>query len=320
MYDKIISVITNNDNFIITSHVSPDGDAIGSTLGLYNFLTSMGKNVSVVLADEPPKKFNYLPGYQSILRCSDITKDVFEGISYVFSLDSGDLDRIGDVNDFINSKIVNIDHHISNNSFGYINLVEPTASSVGELIYELIKSTDYKISKEIAECLYTSILTDTGGFKYSNTTPKTLSIVSDLIATGIDFSGIYNRAISIKTKTQLKLLSKVLETLDITHDDKVSIISLSREILDSCNAIDEDSEDFINIARDIDTVEVAVFIKEKEDGTCRVSLRSKSLADVRKIAEVFDGGGHIRAAGCTIKGSINQVKLALMNEIEKVIF
>lgn len=314
---EIGKLIKGSDNFAIISHTSPDGDSIGSMLGLYNALQEMGKSAEMFIDDPLPKKYSFLPGYYEI-KGLDSVKDSY---SCIIVLDCGDLDRLGACKDLISKAdiIINIDHHVSNSVFGSFNIVDSNASSVGEMLYQLLKINGLEVSKNTAICFYTSMLTDTGGFKYSNTTSVTLSIAGDLINTGIDFSEIYNQVFDVKTISQVKLMSKVTSTLETYLNDKVAVIFLTREMLNECGAKEDDASEFINIARDIEGVEVAFFVKEVDCTKCRVSLRSKQFVDVRNIAEIFGGGGHIRAAGCTITGSLSEVKDAIINELKNII-
>lgn len=315
IYLKIGEIIKSKDKFAITAHLSPDGDSIGSMLGLYNALKESGKSVDMFIDDNLPYKYSFLPGFNDIKGIENV-----EGrYSCLFVLDSGDADRTGRCKELIkvSDTVVNIDHHITNNLFGDLNIVDTNSSSVGEMIYQLLKLNGFEISKNVAMCLYTSILTDTGGFKYSNTTSMTFSIAGDLINTGINFTDIYSKVYDVKTLPQVRLMSKVTSTLEMALDNKLALMSLNKEMLEECNASEEDAGEFVNIARDIDSVEVAVFIKELSNGLCRVSLRSKEYIDVRKIAEKFGGGGHIRAAGCTIKGSMTDVKNHIISEVQK---
>ncbi|EYE88181.1 hypothetical protein Q428_09120 [Fervidicella metallireducens AeB] len=307
---QIGKIILDKNSFAIVSHTSPDGDSMGSMLAVYNQLLSMGKNADVFVEEDLPMKYSFLSGFGSIKKYS-ISNKSYE---CVFVLDCGDIDRLGLCKDVLNRAdvVINIDHHISNTLFGHLNLVDSNASSVGEIIYQLFKVNGYHISKEIAGCLYTSIVSDTGGFKYSNTTSITLSIVGDLINTNIDFSDIYNKIFNVKTLSQIKLMSKVTSTLELHFDNRVSILILTENMLKECNANEDDASEFINIGRDIEEVEVAILIKEKNINSCRVSLRSKKYVDVAKIASMFGGGGHIRAAGCTIEGNIDDVKESLL--------
>lgn len=314
LHIQIGKLIKDSDNFAIVSHTSPDGDSMGAILGLYNALIMMGKSVDIFLEEAPPDKFSFLPNFKRIRYDKN-----YGNYSYLFILDCGDLERLGNCMEIVHNckALINIDHHISNKLFGNINIVDANASSTGELIYEILKINGFNITKDIAACLYTSILTDTGGFKYSNTTSVTLTITGDLINTGIDFpeinSIIYNR----KSISQVKLMSMVTSTIEMFNNNTISLLLLTREMLEKCNATDEEAEEFINIARDIKGVEVSVFLKEKDKGKYKISLRSNKYVDVRIIAEAFNGGGHIRAAGCTIEGKLNNVKSKLIDEIIK---
>jgi phosphoesterase RecJ-like protein len=311
---KIGNVIKEKNNFAIVCHSSPDGDSLGSMLGLYNCFKEIGKNADVFVEDVVPEKYCFLPQSNDI--CSfEESSDKYD---CVFILDCGDLDRLGRCKDIIYKCdiIINIDHHLTNDLFGHINFVDTNASSVGEIIYQLLKFNGMEISRNTATCLYTSIIADTGGFKYSNTTSMTLSIAGDLINTGIHFSDINNRVFDVKTIPQIKLISKVTSTLETYLNDKVATLYLSKGMLADCNAVEDDASDFVNFARDIQGVEVGVFIKEKDAKISRVSLRSKSYVDVRAIAEKFGGGGHLRAAGCTVEGSIQEALQLIINEID----
>lgn len=312
--NKIGSIIKEKKDFAIVCHSSPDGDSLGSMLGLYSCLKEIGKNADVFIEDIFPEKYYFLPSINEISNI-EVSKDKYDCL---FVLDCGDLGRLGACKDIIYKcdTIINIDHHLTNDLFGHINYVDSNASSVGEIIYQLLKINGFEVSKNTAICLYTSIIDDTGGFKYSNTTSITLSIAGDLINTGINFSDINNRIFYVKTIPQIKLISKVTSTLKTFLNDKVAIIYLSKGMLEECNATEDDASEFVNFARDIAEVEVGVFIKEKDMKESRVSLRSKNYVDVREIAEKFGGGGHLRAAGCTVEGSIQEAMQLIINEID----
>lgn len=306
-------IIRDKDKFAIIAHYSPDGDAIGSTLGLFNALIEINKNVDIFIPDNLPQRFNYLPNYNKVKNIKTYS-DNYEAI---FVLDCGDKDRLGEFIDILDktSLIINIDHHISNTLYGDINYVDTNASSVGEIIYNLLKINGFEISQKTASCLYTSIVSDTGGFKYSNTTSMTFSIAGDLINTGIDFPEINRILFDTRTISQVKLLSYVTSTLEMYNNDKIAVIHMTQKMLKESGASEDDAQEMVNIARDIDTVEVGVFIKEVEINKFRVSLRSKNIVDVRLVAERFNGGGHVRAAGCTIEGSLDEVKGYVLEEI-----
>lgn len=313
--ESIVTSLKTKDCFSIIAHVSPDGDAIGSSLALFNSLKQLGKTCRVFIDDKLPHKYSYLPGFESI--SSEATEREWGN---VVVLDCGDLDRCGSFKKMAEDAglCINIDHHITNKAYGMLNLVLPDASSVGEILYDIIIDMGTEIDEDIAQCLYTSIASDTGGFRYSNTSPHTHYVAGELIKTGIDFSSISSRLFDEKSVTQSKLLAAVLGTLQIHFEGRVALLYLSREMLDNCGATDDDAEDFVNFARDIDSAEVGIMIKQKEDCSCRVSLRSKSKADVRKVAEAFSGGGHVRAAGCTINAPLNVAIDMLLKELEGI--
>lgn len=311
---QIGKIIKENNNFAIVSHTSPDGDSMGSMLALYSVLYQNNKKADMFIDDILPKRYSFLP-------FSNLIKALTENKHYdcIFALDCGDPERLGKFKALINKAalVVNIDHHISNHMYGTINVLETDASSAGEILYDIFIDNNYEINRDTAACLYTSILTDTGGFKYSNTTSKTLEIAGNLINTGINFSEIYSIIYDRKSLGQVKLMSRVISTLEMAIDNRVALLSLFNDMLLECGAKEEDASEFINISRDIEGVEVAVFIKEKGNESFRISLRSKSKIDVRLIAEEFGGGGHVRAAGCTIEGDYEKVKMVLIAEIKK---
>lgn len=316
LHNKVGEIIKNNEKFAITSHVSPDGDNLGSILGLNCLLKELGKKSDVFIDDNLPERYSFLPDYNNIKK--DFTSEEYD---YIFVLDCGDLERTGKFNKLIGNKniVLNIDHHISNSLFGNLNIVDTNASSTGELLYQIFKINGFNISYNTAVCLYNSIISDTGGFRYSNTTSMTHSIAGDLINTGINFTEINNMVFEKHTKSQLKLMSRVLETLEMYDDNSIAVLSLFPEMLIECGASEDEASEFVNFARDIDNVKVGVFIKEKENGICRISLRSRSDADVRLVAEAFGGGGHIRAAGCTINSNYEFAKKTIVREISKLL-
>lgn len=297
--NNIGKVLKTYDNFAIVSHVSPDGDSLGSMLGLYNTLIDLGKKVDVYADKEIPEKYSFLPGFENI-KTDFLNKNKY---SCLIILDCADISRLGDLKDllFYSDMSINIDHHISNILDCNINYVDSNASSVGEIIYQILKINGYEINYNTAVCLYTSILSDTGGFRYANTTSMTLNIAGDLINTGISYFDIYNKVFDERTINQTKLLCKVLSTLETHFDNKVAVLVLTKEMLEECNAKEKDSNDFVNYARNIDTVEVGVFIKQVEDLKFRVSLRSKKFIDVNNIAMKFNGEAMLKLLAVLLK-------------------
>lgn len=317
IYEQVIDAINKTSKVIVTSHVNPDGDNIGAALALCLALKKLGKEAVFVLDDNVPEVYRFLEGAKDVQKPASFQH---QGFDMVISVDCGDLDRLGSVKELIaDKKLINIDHHISNTRFGSINLVEETAAATAEIIYRLIKSMGIFIDKEIARCIYTGIVTDTGQFQYSNTTEETHVIAAELIIAGVNPADLFNKIYQNNPKEKVLLIKEALKSLEFHFDDKVSIISMSKAQLDSITEDELDTEGVVNLARDIATVEVAVFLKEKLSNVIRVSLRSKNKVDVCAIAQAFGGGGHTRASGCTIEGTMEQAKERILSAIQNEI-
>lgn len=213
-------------------------------------------------------------------------------------------------------ELINIDHHLSNDLYGDINFIDTKASAVGEIIYELLKLLNVELDKEISTCLYTSLLTDTGCFRHSSTTELTHNIAGRLINTGIDFSDIYRMIFENKKFEEIKFFGEIISNMTLELNGKVSVMYIPKDVLEKYKLEAVDTSEVINSGVSIDTVEVAILIKELGNGV-KVSLRSKYLVNVSKIAEDFNGGGHIRAAGFYAQASFENTKVKLIEIIEK---
>lgn len=311
---EVLSVIAHNNNICITSHINPDGDSIGSVLALGLALRRNGyDNITLFIPDEIPKNLLFLPGVDLIKK--EITA---EKIQTLIALDCGDLERIG-INKISLSSIdtiINIDHHITNTSFGNINIINPDSSSTGEMIYEILKFMKVEIDRDIATSIYAAISSDTGSFKYDNTSPITHIIASNLLSIGIDINEININLYQSRSIEKTNLLIASLNTMEIFKEGRIALVIVTREMIKSCNATISDADTIIDFIRDIDGVEVACILKEVEDNVIKVGLRSKNYVDVSIIAKCFNGGGHMKASGCTIHSSIEQGKLLILKEIE----
>lgn len=317
IYEQVIDAINGSSKVIVTSHVNPDGDNVGSGLALCQALRKLDKEAVFVLDDNIPEIYKFLEGTKEVQK-PDTFSD--KGYDLIISVDCGDLERLGSVSELIGDKqLINIDHHTSNTKFGTINLVEESSAATAEIIYRLIKSMGIFIDKSIAECVYTGIVTDTGQFQYSNTNEETHVIAAELIIAGVSPAYIFNKVYQNNPKEKVLLIKEVLKSLEFHYDDKVSCITLTKAQLESISKDELDTEGLINLARDIEPVEVAVFLKEKESNVIRASLRSKNKVDVCAIAKAFGGGGHVRAAGCTLTGTIEQAKESILSAIQKEI-
>lgn len=307
--------ILDSQNICIASHVQPDGDNIGSVLSLGMALKKLNKNVYLLKTDEIPSDYKFLPNVNLIK-----DHDNIDEIDIFIALDSSDEERLGKNKDLLTKAklIINIDHHISNTNFGHINIIDKDASSTGELVYDFIKSMNISIDKDIATCIYTAISSDTGSFMYDNTSAKTHEIAADLIKVGIDKEKININLYQNKSLERTRLFIKAMDNLELYFENKVALAQITQEMLEDCNAKMEDSEGIISFLRGISPVEVAILLKEFKDDEIKVSMRSKRYIDVSKICSVFGGGGHIRAAGCTINESIDKAKTLILNEIKEL--
>lgn len=313
LMEEAIKLIKKSDNIYIASHVQPDGDNIGSTLALGMAIKKLKGKVNILKVDDIPSDYHFLPNL-------DIIKeyDVDQDIDLFIALDSSDIDRLGLGEKFAlkADKIINIDHHITNDNFGDINIVSASSGATGEIIYEFIKKMGVEIDKDIATCLYTAISTDTGSFMYSNTSYKTHLIVSNLLKLGIDNNYINVNLYQSRSMKRTKLFIDSLNRLESFLEGKVGIITVTQEMLRDNNAKLEDTEGIVSFVRDIDSIEVACLLKEIDNNEIKVSLRSKKEIDVSKICNKFDGGGHMRAAGCTIYSEIEDAKQLILEEIK----
>jgi phosphoesterase RecJ-like protein len=299
-YQAILDVFEQHQHFALSTHINPDGDAIGSELALYSFLKDLGKHVQIFNTDAVPKIYQFLPFCDAILRPDDL-----DGYSpeILVVLDAGMLRRIGEAlcrTLHPTKAIVNIDHHATAHQFGAYNLVEVEASSTAEIVYRLIKHHGAPIGRERGLCLYTGIMFDTGCFRYPNSTSAAHRVAADLIEEGIAVDEVYRFVYETTSVGVVRLLCEVLKTLDITPDGKVAWGYATKEMFRKTGTVREEVDGFINHIRSIDSVEVAILVSEQEDGKSRASLRSKTYVDVSAIAAAFDGGGHQRAAGCEI--------------------
>lgn len=313
--NEVLDKLVKFNRIGITFHTSPDGDSLGSALGLFQILKKLNKSVYILSKEEVPDSFKFLP-----YSC-EIKKDICnvkEDTDCVVVLDCGNTERINAFLDLNDRKyfLINIDHHLSNDMYGDLNYVDIKASAVGEIIYNILEKVDVELDENIAKCLYTSILTDTGSFKHSNTTKLTHNIAGKLINTGINFTEIHRVIFDNKRFEKIKLYGKVIDTMHLECNNRVCFMKITKDIIENLGLENEDSSDVIGFGTKVDTAEVIVLIKEKEDGV-KVSLRSKSVVDVRKIAECFGGGGHIRAAGFAFEKNIDEITNILIEILNK---
>jgi len=309
--DKIRSLIEGTEKILILSHKSPDGDAIGTSLALYNALLNLNKKVDIIM-EEVPKVFEFLPNVDKIKNTS---KE--ECYDLVVVVDCSTHERIGqDKNYFENALLtLNIDHHIRNNSYANYNYISSNSPACSEFLVEIFDSLNIEITKEIAECLMTGILTDTGGFQYSNVTSKTYDFASR-ISNIIDIPSIYKKVLSTKTKSQFELTKIAMSRIELINNDKIAFTYILENDFTSVNALPGDHEGIVELGRSIESVYVSIFLREI-DNMYRVSLRSNGLVNVNDIAVIFGGGGHIESAGFDTTMDFNSLKDKLIKEVSE---
>jgi len=287
----------------ITGHIKPDGDCVGSTLALYQYLSKMLPDSTVkIYLEQPSTIFSNMIGYQ------DIQTDATEDIEYdvFFVLDSIE-DRIGHSEKYFKAakKTINIDHHISNNGNCDINYILPKISSTSEMVYELLEEKNIDIG--IAEAIYTGIIHDTGVFQYSNTSPRTFEVASKLISYGFDFSHIIDTTFYEKTFLQTRILGHALLKSQLILEGKAVVSCISLKDFESLQANSKDLDGIVNQLRQIKGVECAIFMYQISENLYKVSLRSSSAVNVSRIASFFGGGGHFKAGGCSLEGTEEEV-------------
>ncbi len=314
MLSQVVELVEKKDRFAITSHVRPDGDSLGSSLGLYWLLRALDKEVEVTMRDMAPHAYQQLPGADAIR----VTPAVDRPYDAVFVIECSDIDRPGLI-DLEKQFVVNIDHHSTTALFGAINWIDSTASAVGEMIYNLCKATGVRVTKEIAECVYTALLTDTGSFHYSNTTERTFKIASELVRTGVKPAKTAEAIFGSYQWPKIELLSLVLATAKRDETGQIAWMEQTLEMQEQTRASEEDADGFVNYPLSVGEVEATALFKECSPGVYRTSLRSKGDVNVAKVAEQFGGGGHRNAAGCTLKGNLESVERQLVPLLQDAI-
>ncbi|MFC4768832.1 DHH family phosphoesterase [Effusibacillus consociatus] len=315
MLQEAADFLKEHDDFLVLTHVQPDGDALGSTLGLAHLLEAWGKRFVIACEEPVPDRFTFLPMNEQIRLASELNRK----FTNLVALDCGDLQRLGGCSALLeeNAAILNIDHHKTNDSFGKVNLVDLESAATSQIVYNLARHMRTDIRREMAICLYTGILTDTGGFRYSNTTVEVHRIAADLLSAGVSPYDIADRVFETLSWSQALLIREALGALQRDETGKVAWIVVNRELLKRVGASDEDVEGLVSYARNIQGVEVGILFREKAEGVVKVSFRSKYQVDVGEIALFFGGGGHARAAGCTIEGSIEQIQSDVLAKVRE---
>ncbi len=309
---KIADKIIKSNKIAITSHIRPDGDSIGSSLALYLMLKQLGKKVKYINKDKPQPPISFFPKTE-IIEYRDIYPDKFD---IVILIECSTEERSGQKNLGHYFRIL-IDHHRSNDGHVELNWVDPDKSAVAIMVYYLGKTLNIKFDKTIASLLYAGLVSDTGGFKFTNINAEAFQVASELIKLGADPIATNRLLFENYTKEKVLLISKVLGTLETYFDDKVGFIFMYKSFLDELNLSDVETEDIVTIIRAIHKIKLVAFFKENNDKSYRVSLRSRDNVDSSIIAETFGGGGHLHASGFYIEGKIDNIKKTVIERINQ---
>ena len=305
MFQKIKHIIDEGKRFLTTAHIDPDGDAVGSVLSMHWALESLGKKSVVYLKDPIPYRYEFLPAPSSIIH--ELPGDRYDAI---FVLDCGNLFRVGDGYEKLRElgRIINIDHHNTNETFGEINLIDTGACSTAEVMYRVFDSLHVSLSYKMAINIYTGIFTDTGSFRYENTNSSAFLICEEMLRLGVSPSYVSQMVHENHPKERFRLFGLILTTLETYDEDRIAIACVTREMFKETGTTSEHSDGFVETLREIKGTEVAVLLREIDRNKYKASMRSKGRVDVARICSVFGGGGHKSAAGCIIDGNIEEAK------------
>lgn len=318
--EKITLEIRKHNTFLITTHVNPEGDALGSVLAFYRLLVSLGKKAYIYNEDKVPYGYEFLPGVEGIKLYKQNIKHI--DFDCFVALDCSDLKRTGEVYRLNkeNKPVINIDHHVSNAGFGDFNWIKPEASSACQMIYELYGKMGVNIDKDAALLLYVGIVTDTGSFRYSNTDSSTHLVAADLLRYGFDIVSIYKDLYCNVPFCDMQLLIKTLGGIRRCHQGRIVWVEIKEEVLRKCRQIHADFADYVlSFLRMIKDAEVALLLKENlgVKNEVRINFRSQGKFDVNAVAAFFGGGGHKSAGGCTMKGNLTRIRKQIIRKIEK---
>jgi bifunctional oligoribonuclease and PAP phosphatase NrnA len=308
MLNEVLHQIEQRETFVLTSHARADGDAVGSTLACGEILRRMGKQAEIVLRDGVPRVYQQLPFAASVIQTERVNGNYDAAI--LLECDSIQRTRLEGLEGRF---LINIDHHKSGRAFADVNWIDPKAVATAELVYRLAREAGVKISPEIATCLYTAVLTDTGAFMFEGTNEHTFELARELVLAGADPALCARHVYFGHSTAKMRLLGSALSVLQ--REGPLAWIWVTQEQMERVGAKEEDCEGLVNYALSIGDVEVAVFFRELAGGRFRVSMRSKGKPDVARIAEEFGGGGHACASGCSVEGPLHAAVESVLGKI-----
>ena len=306
--------IHQRQRFVISSHVRPDGDAIGSSLAMAYALHELGKQVRVVFRDAPPGPMQVFPGVPGI----EIAERVEGDFDAAIVMESGDLKRTG-VEGLDRGFVINIDHHLGNTMYGAVNWFDVSAAACGEMVFEAIRELGVPLTTEIATHIYIAILTDTGSFHYSSISPRTFDICRQCVEAGVDPPYVARSIFNSNNLGRLKLFGAVLSHMELDPSGRLATVYVDHKMAADCGGTYEDTEGLINLPLTVKEIEAVVFFKENGPDDWRISMRSKGDVDINAVAKEFGGGGHKNASGCSATGPIAELKKTFRERIARAI-
>jgi phosphoesterase RecJ-like protein len=314
---KIIKAIERSQRILITAHVNPDLDSLCSQLALYHYLKPFGKKVSIINETGVPARYHFIKGLQRVRPVPQRCKGIFD---LAFVLDCGDLHRIGKVRDLLTqeTRIINIDHHVSNTGFGDLVCVDPKSSSTGEVIYEVFTKAGCPLSRALAKYLYIAIMTDTGNFRYASTSARTHQVVSDLMRFNLRPDKLYEQIYESIPFEDFFQFTKVIGRLKVSYDHKVISYEFNQTLQKKFSSNFDLKETTLNFLKLVKGVELVVIFSALETRRTRVNFRSTREVNVSTLAARFGGGGHKRASGCTVPYGIRRAQTVVFREIDKI--
>jgi len=315
-YKNVLSAIGRYKKFLVTTHHNPDADAVSSALAMALFLKSLGKHVVVLNEDACPQWLEFLPATSLFKKASDVKKADHDA---VIVLDCGDRGRMGGVKKFIQEgkPLINIDHHVTNGSFGSINVVQPKASSTCEMIFDLLKEAKHPLSKNLAMLLYAGIMTDTGSFRFENTSAHCHAVAEELMAFKFSASFMYDRLYVGMPVVDMKMFTDLIHKAKLIDHNRVFCVSLSKKAAARFSKSFDLKEKLFTFLRSVEGIEVVVILTELSAKEIRVNLRSQNSFDVAALAQQFDGGGHKKAAGCKIYEPLAKAQKSICSAIHQ---
>jgi len=309
--DNMLEEIDKAERIVILTHENPDGDAVGTSLALYNALRQYGKNPDIIIPDYP-SIFEFLPNASDIKAESEIEK-----YDLAIAVDCATMKRLNGFSEYFENATMkmSIDHHSTNTMYADINFVNPDAPACSQILLIILEHFNIEVTEEIGTCILTGIITDTGGFKYSGVTAETFEFVAWLLNRGINVSNIYRKVLQVKTRPNFELNRIASNRLEFLEDGKIAYTYITEEDEKNVNAQSGDHEGIVEVGRDVDGVEVSIFIRQTPEG-CKVSLRSNEYVNVSDVCMILGGGGHPRAAGVLVQGTVEQVKEKILYQVK----